>query len=150
MSADNPVALLRAAMRQTIGAHNGPCHPAVCECHILVAALEATNDVAVNEEPPPPVTAWVDRHGDVWCQGADGLMHTPETAPFTLEYVARRFGPLQEFVQPPPSALADERAELICLLHNEGDGGVWEGFDLANSMIVADFVLAAGFHRTHR
>ena len=29
--------------------------------------------------------SWVDRQGDVWRVGEDGLMHTPETAPFPRE-----------------------------------------------------------------
>lgn len=39
--------------------------------------------------------AWVDRHGDVWRLGADGLMHTPETAPFPREHVEKKWGPLR-------------------------------------------------------
>jgi hypothetical protein len=39
-------------------------------------------------------TALRDRHGDIWMLGADGLMHTPETAPFPLEHVERKWGPL--------------------------------------------------------
>lgn len=38
--------------------------------------------------------AWRDRQGDVWVLGADGLMHTPETAPFTREHVEKKWGPL--------------------------------------------------------
>lgn len=37
----------------------------------------------------------IDKHGDVWTLGDDGLMHTPETAPFPLEYVERKWGPLR-------------------------------------------------------
>ena len=36
-----------------------------------------------------------DRHGDLWVFGADGLMHTPETAPFPYEHVKRKWGPLR-------------------------------------------------------
>lgn len=39
--------------------------------------------------------AWVDKHGDVWREGADGLLHTPETAPFSREVVERKWGPLR-------------------------------------------------------
>lgn len=38
---------------------------------------------------------WVDRQGDVWHFGADGLMHTRETRPFTREHVERKWGPLR-------------------------------------------------------
>lgn len=38
--------------------------------------------------------AWTDRQGDVWRYGIDGLMHTPETAPFSREYVEKKWGPL--------------------------------------------------------
>jgi hypothetical protein len=37
---------------------------------------------------------WVDRHGDVWRLGDDGLMHTPKTIPFSREYVEKKRGPL--------------------------------------------------------
>ena len=39
--------------------------------------------------------AWVDRHGDVWRIGNDGLMHTPETRPFPREHVEKKWGPLR-------------------------------------------------------
>ena len=39
--------------------------------------------------------AWTDRHGDVWRLGPDGLMHTPETAPFPREHVEKKWGPLR-------------------------------------------------------
>lgn len=35
-----------------------------------------------------------DRQGDVWMLGHDGLMHTPETTPFPLHYVHKKWGPL--------------------------------------------------------
>jgi hypothetical protein len=38
---------------------------------------------------------WVDRHGDVWHDGDDGLMHTFETAPFPRDHVERKWGPLR-------------------------------------------------------
>ena len=38
--------------------------------------------------------AWRDKHGDIWRLGGDGLMHTPETAPFPREYVEKKWGPL--------------------------------------------------------
>lgn len=41
-------------------------------------------------------TAWRDRQGDIWREGDDGLMHTPETAPFPREYVVKKWGPLTE------------------------------------------------------
>lgn len=40
------------------------------------------------------VAAWLDKQGDVWTLGADGLMHTPETAPFSREHVEKKWGPL--------------------------------------------------------
>ena len=36
-----------------------------------------------------------DRHGDPWTPGDDGLMHTPETAPFPREHVEKKWGPLR-------------------------------------------------------
>lgn len=41
-------------------------------------------------------TAWRDRQGDIWREGDDGLMHTPETAPFPRDYVEKKWGPLTE------------------------------------------------------
>ena len=48
---------------------------------------------------------WIDRHGDVWTEGDDGLMHTPETAPFSREHVERKWGPLT----PEPSEEAETK-----------------------------------------
>lgn len=39
--------------------------------------------------------AWIDNQGDIWVLGADGLMHTYETAPFTREFVEKKWGPLR-------------------------------------------------------
>lgn len=47
-----------------------------------------------DRDPLPP--RWVDKWGDVWQVGDDGLLHTPETAPFPREYVERKWGPLRE------------------------------------------------------
>lgn len=37
---------------------------------------------------------WVDRQGDVWNLGNDGLLHTRETAPLSAAHVNRKWGPL--------------------------------------------------------
>lgn len=49
------------------------------------------------QEVPPRAGGeqWLDRHGDVWTLGADGLLHTPETRPFHREHVERKWGPLR-------------------------------------------------------
>lgn len=52
-------------------------------------------------------TRWIDRQGDVWTPGPDGLLHTPETAPFTREHVERKWGPLRPLTE----AGADEQKE---------------------------------------
>lgn len=39
--------------------------------------------------------AWIDKQGDVWRLGEDGLMHAYETAPFSREYVEKKWGPLR-------------------------------------------------------
>lgn len=41
--------------------------------------------------------------------------------------------------------MSDAREALVALLHNEGDGGIWEHFDRKNSEAVADAILAAGW-----
>lgn len=51
--------------------------------------------------------AWTDRQGDVWTEGDDGLMHTPETAPFPRDHVERKWGPLRP-TSPAPTPNADE------------------------------------------
>lgn len=38
---------------------------------------------------------WIDKQGDVWQLGDDGLMHSFETAPFTREFVEKKWGPLR-------------------------------------------------------
>ena len=48
---------------------------------------------------------WVDRQGDVWRMGDDGLMHTPETAPFPREHVEKKWGPLRLSTLPEPPGL---------------------------------------------
>lgn len=48
--------------------------------------------------------AWIDKHGDVWVPGDDGLLHTPETAPFPAEYVERKWGPLEPVPAPQDTA----------------------------------------------
>ncbi|TDP92348.1 hypothetical protein EDF62_1554 [Leucobacter luti] len=45
-------------------------------------------------------TVWIDIHGDVWVLGDDGLMHSPETAPFSREHVEKKWGPMKELRTP--------------------------------------------------
>jgi hypothetical protein len=45
-------------------------------------------------------TAWRDKQGDIWTEGDDGLMWTPETRPFPREHVERKWGPLVEVPYP--------------------------------------------------
>ena len=52
---------------------------------------------------------YADKHGDVWTLGDDGLMHSLETAPFPLEYVERKWGPLR------PVVIRDHVAEADAL-----------------------------------
>lgn len=75
--------------------------PAKVTCRLCVHQL-------VNSE----ALAWVDRHGDVWRMGDDGLMWTPETAPFSREHVEKKWGPLRlvDTRFPPASTEAGERA----------------------------------------
>lgn len=44
---------------------------------------------------------WRDKHGDIWTAGSDGLLHTPETAPFSREHVEKKWGPLIPIPQGP-------------------------------------------------
>lgn len=43
---------------------------------------------------PTGGSRWTDRHHDVWTMHADGLMRTPETAPFPPQHVEKKWGPL--------------------------------------------------------
>lgn len=66
-----------------------PDHPqSVGLCAVCV------DDDRVDDRPAQAQEAWRDRHGDVWTLGADGLMHTPDTAPFSREHVEKKWGPL--------------------------------------------------------
>lgn len=58
-------------------------------------------------------TAWRDRHGDIWRLGADGRMHSPETAPFTREHVEKNWGPLVAVRHAPPLTEAEGRRMLL-------------------------------------
>lgn len=40
-----------------------------------------------------------DKHGDVWRFEGDGLLHTRETAPFSIEHVMKKWGPLRPVPQ---------------------------------------------------
>ena len=60
-----------------------------------------------------------DKHGDIWTYGADGLMHAPETAPFSREHVERKWGPLRAL---------DKKAA-----GRELDGRTWDEFPAAVS-----------------
>jgi hypothetical protein len=51
---------------------------------------------------PDDATRWIDNQGDIWTIGSDGLMHTPETAPFSREHVEKKWGPLKPVTQRVP------------------------------------------------
>lgn len=57
--------------------------------------------------------AWSDRHGDIWRLGGDGLMHSPETAPFSREHVEKKWGPLTPVRHVPPPTDVEARRMLI-------------------------------------
>jgi hypothetical protein len=56
---------------------------------------------------PVPGVDLVDKHGDVWTLGDDGLLHTPETAAFPREHVEKKWGPLV-----PAAASSQPRAAI--------------------------------------
>jgi len=67
--------------RHLIRADNG-LHPSVCK-------------LSVEKDPVHHTGPVMDVQGDVWERRADGLWWTPETKPFPLEYVLRKWGPLR-------------------------------------------------------
>lgn len=52
---------------------------------------------------------WRDRQGDVWQPEEDGLMHAPETAPFSRDHVERKWGPLKAVPNKAAGRLLDGR-----------------------------------------
>ena len=58
--------------------------PAEVTCRLCVTLLAHTESLS-----------WADRNRDVWRVGDDGLMWTPETAPFPREHVEKKWGPLR-------------------------------------------------------
>lgn len=59
-----------------------------------LAAL-AADGLHANSSDREAVAGWVDRFGDVWHLGDDGLMHSFETAPFPRGHVEKKWGPLR-------------------------------------------------------
>ena len=59
-----------------------------------------------------PPESWIDKHGDVWTLGPDGLMRTPETAPFPREHVERKWGPLRSVTSSTQPARMAPRHEV--------------------------------------
>ena len=76
--------------------HAGPCACPGCYVHGCAHCASIGCTRHIHGQPPTQhATGWIDRDGDVWHLGADGLMHTPETAPFPREHVERKWGPLR-------------------------------------------------------
>lgn len=65
--------------------------------------------------------SWIDKQGDVWRFGPDGLMHTPETAPFPRAHVERKWGPLRLI----PGLLPDEPMPKHRLIGSTCSCGGW-------------------------
>lgn len=61
----------------------------VCQWCVVRDAIE---DARRNEYG---LLEFQDRQGDTWVFGREGLMHTPETAPFEFDHVQRKWGPLR-------------------------------------------------------
>lgn len=40
------------------------------------------------------VKRWRDKQGDIWTLSPEGILETPETAPFPYEHVEKKWGPL--------------------------------------------------------
>lgn len=89
--------------------------PAKVTCQLCLTLLAKSESLS-----------WVDRQGDVWRVGDDGLMHTPETAPFPREHVERKWGPLR-LVSTTPVTDADSEDHPPCCTACGGKGGTYSG-----------------------
>lgn len=58
---------------------------------------------------------WVDKQGDVWTLADDGLLRSPETAPFSRLHVEEKWGPLQPAAAVAELSRRDLYRELIGL-----------------------------------
>lgn len=72
----------------------GPQHRPECTCGSWKAPLGTNSTRAFDQHLVYVRGPWVDRHGDVWSLGDDGLLHSYETAPFPRERVEKKWGPL--------------------------------------------------------
>lgn len=73
--------------------------------------------------------SWIDKQGDVWTEGPDGLMHSYETAPFSREHVEKKWGPLRLVGEPAAPAPALERVAQVLAAHAPFVGpisGAWQ------------------------
>ena len=68
----------------------GVLHQVCPECLALVdgKAIAGTHALLFDREE------WLDKQGDVWQLGDDGLMHSPETTPLPRGHVETKWGPL--------------------------------------------------------
>jgi hypothetical protein len=83
----------------------GPWTMKICRS-CLHEEMRRAFDAIVFPQPEPTedqrrAGPWRDIQGDVWTLGEDGLLHTPETAPFSREHVDKKWGPLVVAVTPP-------------------------------------------------
>lgn len=73
---------------------------------------------------------WIDKHGDVWTLGDDGLLHTPETAPFSREHVEKKWGPLRPVADHTPEPVdvgTREALEAACeVMHDAYEAAATE------------------------
>jgi hypothetical protein len=77
-----------------------------------------------------PATGWLDIHGDVWTLGEDGLLHTPETRPFSREHVEKKWGPLilaEPPTKPAHPPLSTTAAESDTGTHTKRESALDEG-----------------------
>lgn len=91
-------------------AEDGEC--GTWEVDYYAACVSAVNDIPITLSRRAPgwlcddeqdlcpehahgTQSWIDKHGDVWRMGDDGLLHTPETRPFPRDHVEKKWGPLR-------------------------------------------------------
>lgn len=87
---------------------------AISTCRFPASYDQADIDrLAAKRAAEDGTARWIDKQGDIWTLGTDGLLHTPETAPFTLEQVQKKWGPLKPIGSDAAAQPATDRDPIL-------------------------------------